>query len=104
MCIQNTIFVIYILFSINTCAFGPGLITLLHCGVVFLRRCSLGILTLETLTVYDVGSGSELSLVQGQFSVGAGNAYKQQQSVLKQAAYFGLHDLAIKILPLIRVD
>lgn len=48
--------------------------------------CSLGILTLESLTVYNAGSQSKLLLVEGQFLVGAGNAYMQQQSVLNQAA------------------
>ena len=65
-----------------------GVISVLLCSAFIPRLCRLGILTLETLTVYDAGSQSKLLLVEGQFLVGAGNAY-MQQSVRKQAAYFG---------------
>lgn len=49
-------------------------VTVLLCGVFFIPRlCSLGILT----HVYAASSHSKFLLVEGQFVVGAGNAYIQ---------------------------
>lgn len=70
---------------------------LLLCGVFIPKLYSLGVLTLETLTVYDAGSQSKFLLVESQFLVGAGNAYATTVCV-KTSCLFWLYDFTIQNL------